>query len=170
MVEQTPERSSVIVELERCMMPGSEAEHALRSDILSLTFYDVERLPSEALAQIGMRPQQCHNNVVTFAAEDPAGEAKVVSGWWRRGDVFVLHSVIMAQGRLYCVTPHADPEPLVFAPDSAISWATNGKALRKGDSFPAIVRTHPDAVIATAKAARDALLAGADLQSVRFPF
>lgn len=170
MVEHSLDRSSVILELERCMVPASSAEDALQEDIRLLTFYTVARLPDDALEQMRMHPQQCHNNVHAYARADPTGEAKAVPGWWKRGDVFVLHSVILSQDLLHCVTPHADGEHILFAPDPAIAWATSDSVLRDGQPFPTIVRTEPEAVIARAKEARDALLAGADIRSVIFPF
>ncbi|WP_230188172.1 hypothetical protein [Sphingobium sp. CECT 9361] len=170
MVDRSLSRSSVILELERCMVPASLAENSLQDDIRSLTFYSVARLPQETLEQMSMLPQQCHNNVHTYAKADPTGESKVVPGWWKRGDVFVLHSVVLSRDLLHCVTPHADGEPILFAPDPAIAWADADQVLRDGQSFPTIVRNEPEAVIAKAKKARDALLAGADLGSVTFPF
>ena len=152
------------------MIPISAAENALDDDIRLLTFYTVARLPRDMLTEAGMQLQQCHNNAFIFAATDPTGNTKAVSGWWKRGDVFVFHSVVIARGTLQCVTPHIDPNPITFAPDTEIEWARDGGVLRKGKPFPAIVRTYPAAVIASATAARDALLAGADPRSVDLPF
>ncbi|MGK2912175.1 MAG: hypothetical protein ACSLE1_20615 [Sphingobium sp.] len=155
--------STMLIELDRCMVPASPEEHALLDELLSLNFYEVMRAPTREMADMQMRPQQCHNNAMLWASLDPSGNSKPVSGWWRRGDLFLFHSVVLSQSVLHCVTPHDFPAPIEFAPDADIHWQEIGAKMvadRRGMKVPYLVRGHPEETIASARTARLALLAG----------
>lgn len=154
---------TVLIELDRCMIPSSPEEYALLDEVLSLKFYEVMRAPAHELADMQMRPQQCHNNAMLWASLDHTGNSKPVSGWWRRGDFFLFHSVILSRSVLRCVTPHDVPAPIEFAPDACIHWQEIGGKMmpdRCGMKVPYLVRSHPEETIAAARTARSALLGG----------
>lgn len=149
-----------IVELERCLEPASSEEQELVSEISALTFYQVARVSEERMAEMRMLPQTCHNNAAAYAALDRSNNSKPVSGWWRRGDVFLFHSVVLSQSRLQCVTPNGLSGMLEFAPDPAIEWVDiNGMkvARRNGQRVPYLVRVHPEETMAAAREALAAL-------------
>lgn len=165
-------RAALLVEFERWMEPTSPEEGRLNDEISALQFYEVHRALPEQLAQMGMKPQESHQNAAVYVRLDPSGESRHVSGWWRRGGIFFFHSVVLTQGKLHCITPHPDPSPLSYAPDFDIVWRETGGLLnaeRRGREVPYLVRNFPDQVIAAAKTARDALLAGADPSAIRAP-
>lgn len=143
------------------MAPASAVEDRLLAEILSFTFYDVDRLPDADMAQAQMQAQQCHNNAFAYAAQDPSGESKAVSGWWKRDGIFLLHSVVLTHSRLVCVTPHPSSPAMEFAPDPRIEWEYVGGqrvARRDGTNVPDVVRLHPAETMAAARRARDLLL------------
>ncbi|WP_145958968.1 hypothetical protein [Sphingobium sp. SCG-1] len=147
------------------MSPNSFDEQELLKEILALTFYEVTHATESEMADMHMQPQQCHNNVAACIALDPSGSSRTVAGWWKRGDVFLFHSVVLSQSRLLCVTPIADRTPLDFAPDPLIEWHDiNGSkvARRLGKKVPYIVRLHPEDTIQAARDARQALIGNAD--------
>ena len=145
------------------MAPASAAEDRLREEILSFTFYHVNRLSEADMTQAHMQPQQCHNNAAAYAAQDASGGSRAVSGWWKRDGIFLFHSVVLAQSRLFCVTPHPSSPSLEFAPDPRIEWHDSGSkrvARRNGQDVPDIVRLHPAETREAARKARDLLLGG----------
>lgn len=153
----------MLSELEHCILPASPEEHALSNEVLSLKFYDVTRAPAPDMSETRMRPQQCHNNAMLWASLDDSGSCQVVSGWWRRGDLLLFHSVVLARSVLRCVTPHYDPAPIIFAPDANIHWQKNGGTMvadRRGKRVPYLIRSRPEETIAAARRMRAMLLAG----------
>jgi len=172
MARHDQDKSNMIVELERCMVPASSEERDLLEKIRALTFYQVPRAPQDRLADIQMHPQRCHDNAAQWAKADASNGSRLVSGWWRRGDIFLFHSVVLTQSRLVCVTPHAYPSPLEFAPDPEIEWLDiRGvrSPRRRGQKIPYLVRAHPEDFITAAREARQALLDGADPHDIILP-
>ncbi|WP_200901811.1 hypothetical protein [Pannonibacter phragmitetus] len=165
-------RARMLSELERWMVPESEAEARLNDEIRAMTFYSISRQPDHVLDYMRMKPQQCHHNAASCARLDPSGESKHVSGWWKRGGIFFFHSVILSQTKLHCITPHHDNAKLEFAPDFDIIWHEKNGVMTsesKGQDVPYLVRDYPEAIIKAATEARDALLAGADPRSIKLP-
>lgn len=166
-------RKRMIVEIERLMAPATEAEERLNGEIRALDFYNIDRAPKDIIAYMKMKPQQCHQNAGVYARLDPTKQTRHVSGWWKRGGIFYFHSVILADGKLICITPHPDPAQLQFAPDEEIKWhEADGKmdSTRRGAEVPFLVRDFPDKIIAAAAKARDELLSGADPRSIDIIF
>lgn len=163
-------RAAMIAELERLMAPASPEEDALNDEIRALDFYDIGRVPDTQLRFMKMEPQRCHQNAAAYEKLDPSGESRHISGWWKRNGIFYLHSVILSQTKLHCITPHPDPARLMFAPDYEIVWVeADGvmNANRRGAKLPYLVRDFPEKVIADATEARDALLKGADPRTIK---
>lgn len=163
MARLDPDKANMILELKRCMAPPSHDEQQLLAEILALPFYEVSRVPDGEMADRDMQPHLCHNNAAIYAALDSLGNSRPVSGWWKRGDLFLFHSVVLSESTLRCVTPDDYPAPLEFAPDIAIEWLdVNGirVAHRHGKKVPYVVRADPEGTIAAAGEALDALLAG----------
>lgn len=163
-------RAAMIAELERLMVPASAEEDALNDEIRALTFYKFDRVPDEQLAYMKMEARRCHQNAAAYAKLDPSGESRHVSGWWKRNGIFYLHSVILFQTKLYCITPHPDRAPLQFAPDFEIVWVESDgvmNASRRGSKLPYLVRDFPEKVIKEATEAYDALMKGADPRSIK---
>lgn len=160
----------MLVELERLVAPTSPAEEALNGEIRGMRFYSIRRAPDDQIAYMRMKPQQCHQNAASYARLDPSGESRHVSGWWKRGGIFYFHSVILSRTRLSCITPHRDGSAVQFAPDFDIAWKVSGEVMnasRRGEKVPYLVRDFPDRVIEEAEAARNALLGGADPNSIK---
>jgi hypothetical protein len=163
-------RKQMLVELGRLMAPSSPEEDHLNDKIRALRFYDISRVAAEQLRFMEMEPQQCHQNAAAYVKLDPSGASRHVWGWWKRGGIFYLHSVVRAQGKLLCVTPNEDNDPLKFAPDDEIEWREEEGVmtpLRMGRKVPYLVRDFPEEVISAANEARDELLAGADPRSIK---
>ncbi|RVT40195.1 hypothetical protein [Sphingobium algorifonticola] len=165
MAQDARNLSSVLLELEQLAMPETPEEQLLVEEILALRFYDVSSVPDAEMAAQRMQPQQCHNNAAAFAARDPSGQSRPVAGWLRRGGLFLFHSVVLSQSRLRCVTPHDHALPLAFAPDPEIEWLDVDDrkiARRRGSAVPYVVRVDPQAIIARARKAKQALLDGSE--------
>ncbi len=159
------------VELGRLAAPTSALEATLLPEIEALTFYEVERAPDDILVYCNMKPQQCHTNAGEYARLDPEQKTRHISGWWKRGDIFYFHSVVLIGTKLFCVTPHRDKRPLSFAPDYDVHWRTledRHVSERRGVDPPYLVRRDPDVVIASAAMLLAELDAGADPYSLRF--
>jgi hypothetical protein len=157
-------------EIERLSAPVSAEETSLLSAIEQLCFSDIPRASARTLIEMQARPAHCHANAKSFEETDPTGRSRRVAGWWRRGEVFYFHSVVLSQDRLICVTPHPDAAPLRFAPDSDISWIIEAgyqKATRWGRKVPGAVRRDPAKVIAGCQAALRRLNAGDDPRNIR---
>lgn len=166
-------RAAMIAELERLMEPTCPEEDALNDEIRALKFYEFDRVPDAQLRYMKMEPQRCHQNAAAYEKLDPTGESRHISGWWKRNGIFYLHSVILSQTKLHCITPHPDPARLTFAPDFDIVWVeADGvmEANRRGAKLPYLVRDFPADVIEEATAARDALLKGADPFTIKMAF
>jgi hypothetical protein len=166
-------RAAMMAELERLMVPTSPEEDALNDEIRALEFYEFDRVPDAQLRYMKMEPQRCHQNAAAYTKLDPSGESRHISGWWKRNGIFYLHSVILTQTKLHCITPHPDPDRLKFAPDYDIVWVeADGvmNANRRGAKLPYLVRDFPADVIAEATEARDALLKGADPRTIKMAF
>lgn len=166
-------RAAMRVELGRLAASASAEEANLLDTIEALDFYKVERAPDDVLAYCRMKPQQCHVNAGEYARLDPRQQTRHISGWWKRGDIFYFHSVILTETRLFCVTPHPDKRPLTFAPDYDIVWRERDDrhvADRLGVDPPYLVRRDPEQVIANAKTALAELDAGVDPYSIKVDF
>jgi len=160
------------VELARLMVPPSASEARLLAEIEEMDFYKVQRASDHVLTYGNMKPQQCHTNAGEYARLDPEKETQHVSGWWKRGDIFYFHSVVLRQTKLFCVTPHADGSALEFAPDFDITWHDAGdrwRSARGGGEVPYLVRRDPLEVIDICTSALAQLDAGVDPFTIRIP-
>lgn len=143
--------------------PPTMEEARLLEVIEGLRFVDVPQASAASMEFMQTRPQHCHANARWFEEADPFGKARSVTGWWRRGNVFYLHSVVYDRGQLVCITPGPDVPPLWFAPDTDIQSKLNGHlrtATRWGRPVPSTVRRDPAAVIARCDTALKRLEAG----------
>ncbi len=63
-------RARMLIELERWMVPESEAEARLNDEIKAMTFYSISSQPDHALDYMRMKPQRCHQNAAFYARLD----------------------------------------------------------------------------------------------------
>jgi len=146
--------------------PPSPWEAAVCAELKEENVVIVPRAPADQLASMRMPANKCHANVRWYVQNDPAGKARSVTGWWVQWPVFVLHSVIEADGQLVCITPSAYNEVEVpFLPDPKISWVEDGEvysAVRQGHIIGPGVRALPAFTMAQNAIVRERLLAGCD--------
>lgn len=78
--------------------------------------------PDEIIAYMRTEPNQCHLNCYLYERAAPKGYAKWVKGWIKGPGTYVLHSVIRANGELWCITPRPyDHNPsFLFIPDERL--------------------------------------------------
>ena len=116
--------------------PASAWEAAMVAEVGRLPVVPVGRVPAAQLVSAGMRLNECHDNAIWYAANDPSGRTRHVVGWWPHADLLLLHSVVESAGRYWCITPQAasTPEWFSFIPDAGISWTDepDGRVFRRG--------------------------------------
>lgn len=156
-------RQAALVDIARWLEPPTAAEADLFAVVSALPLLRIPRGSPEMLAYCRMEAQQCHLNASAYARLDPTKRSKMVSGWWKRGDDFVFHSVIHNGDTYACVTPF-DENELHFAPDEAITWDELGDgrriARRDGAELPYGLRADPAKTMAQAELVRTRLLSG----------
>jgi hypothetical protein len=162
-------RAKMIDEMERWMMPPSDREAQLLKEVEALLFKTIERAPKEMMEWGRMKPQQCHANAFGYCQGDRTGNAKPVSGWWRRHDpmsgttVYAFHTVVKNFTGMFCLTPYFNEDSLEFAPDPKIEWRVENDFrhhARDGEELPFMVRKNPETVIQEATGVRDRLRSG----------
>lgn len=158
-------RRSMLGEMDLWTRPASEYELQLATEISNMTVVIVNRPPREDIIRHGMRPQECHQNCISYCQLDPEGKSTLVSGWWIRGDNYVSHSVIEREGQLFCVTPYIwEERQFRFIVDPMITWkdGPNGTVISKRDGRPLElrVRTDPERTIQQCKDIRDLVIKG----------
>lgn len=158
-------RAAILKECDLWDRPGTPEEAAAVERITALPFVMARRAPPEQLAWARMQPRECHANAIWYAENDPTGQAKHVLGWWRQGDLLVLHSVVLMQGHYVCITPQEwdVPQTFPFIPDPAITWEPEGEFRRyvvDGHRIDAGLRMDPDAHRASIVLMRERLAAG----------
>lgn len=132
-------RQSCLAELDRWMFEASDWEARTVTAIADLPAFRVPRARPDESAALGMLARRCHANVRRLVDGDPSGAARQVTGWWRLGGKYVLHSVLETENGMRCVTPAPlhDDDALDFIPDPRIEW-------READGIPVAYRDgHP---------------------------
>lgn len=142
-------RIQLIAECERWMFEPTEWERALVAEIQQLPAFVVPRLSEAEALGVGMLPKKCHRNTTTFARCDPDRKTQVVAGWFRQAEMYLLHSVILREGRMQCVTPmpRIPGDSIDFIPDPSIEWrAVDGRVIswRNGREVGIGVRANPE--------------------------
>lgn len=159
-------RASMLAQADAWSRPASAWEAELVEELLDMPVVRVPRLPAEDIAWMRMPANECHANTRWYAANEPTGQVRSVSGWWLQGFDFVLHSVIGNQGEYRCITPSADGETeIFFIPDAKIEWVETGEvysARRNGQFVDLGVRRFPAFTRAINEAVRTRLLAGVE--------
>lgn len=160
-------RQSCLAELDRWMFAPSSWEARTVAAIADLPAFRVPRARSGESAALGMLARRCHANVRRLVEGDPSGTARQVTGWWRLGGKYVLHSVLETENGMRCVTPaplHED-DALDFIPDARIEWReADGVpiAYRDGHPIGPGVRADPAEEMAGLDRIRRRLLSGMD--------
>lgn len=146
------------------MVPPSAWEAALVEELLDENVECVPRVSPEDLAWMRMPANHCHQNCWWYEANDPTGRSRAVTGWWLQGLDFVLHSVMEADGRYFCITPSmAQESEIYFIPDPELKWIREPDriaVMRNGGEVDLGVRRFPAFTIAWNEMLRDRLLAG----------
>ena len=117
-------RQSCLAELDRWMFEASDWEARTVTAIADLPAFRVPRARPDESAALGMLARRCHANVRRLVDGDPSGAARQVTGWWRLGGKYVLHSVLETENGMRCVTPAPlhDDDALDFIPAPRIEW------------------------------------------------
>ena len=146
--------------------PLSAWETAVCADLSEDAVVVVRRAPPEQIAWMRMPANECHANARWYAKHHPSGRARAITGWWVQWPDFVLHSVVEADGLLFCITPVSfDETEFPFIPDPKISWIEDGEfrsAIRNDQIIGPGVRMFPAFTIARNAIVRERLLAGVD--------
>lgn len=158
---------SMLDEMHLWMGPASDYERKLASEISTIPAVTVRRPPRAEMLRHGMRPQECHQNCISYCQLDPERKSTVVTGWWIRGDNYVSHSVVRRDGYLFCVTPYLwEERQFSFIPDPKIIWkeGPNDTVVSERDGRPLElrIRVDPEATIRQCKEIRDLLMNGMD--------
>ncbi len=117
-------RETFLANAEQWMFPPSRWERDAVREILDGPVERAVRSLPRGAAVLNGPLRECHANAEFYAAHDPTGRAKMVTGWWRQPNVLVLHSLVDIDGQLYCVTPSdVDPSPdFTFIRDPKLHW------------------------------------------------
>ncbi|MEG8030676.1 hypothetical protein QP179_03285 [Sphingomonas aurantiaca] len=152
--------------------PVTAEEAAAVAEIEQLDSYIVHRYPKHMLDYMKMKPNECHANARFMEANDPEQKTKHVTGYWPQAGNYVLHSVVLREGEMLCVTPLAinAPDSFTFIPDFDIEWKQESDgytAYRKGYKVEPGLRSDPlenkriaDIIIARMEAGVPPLKAG----------
>jgi len=137
-----------IQQMERWDFPPSDAEAEAVAEIEKMPEIVVRRYPSDMLAYMRMKPNECHANARFMQDEDPEGKCRQVTGYWPQSGNYVLHSVVERDGEMFCVTPIVigGPDEFPFIPDPNIEWRIEGDyrvAYRKGIMVDPGFRSNP---------------------------
>lgn len=141
----------------------SQWEADLVTELVQLPYFDVPHLPKEELERMGMRPNECYENVRRCVRDTPG--ALAIDGWIIDRPDFLTHSVVFHCEQFICVTPSLlDQQKIPFIPDPKISWIEKGgKAcpVRNGQivSGPG-VREFPEFTVARYSVVRGRLESG----------
>lgn len=158
------ERRRLLEQAESWMAPPSAWEAALVEELLDADLELVPRMSPEDMAWMRMPANRCHENCWWYEAHDQTGGSKAVTGWWLQGLDFVLHSVIVSDGRYCCITPSRAQEPeIYFIPDPKIEWIKETDriaVIRNGREIDLGVRRFPAFTIAWNRRLRERLLSG----------
>ncbi|RWI62439.1 MAG: hypothetical protein EOR30_33600 [Mesorhizobium sp.] len=73
-------RQSMLDEMHLWMGPASDYERKLATEIATIPAVTVRRPPRAAMIRHGMKPQECHQNCISYCQLDPEG--KVDSRDW----------------------------------------------------------------------------------------
>jgi hypothetical protein len=158
-------RQKLLAEIDRWLTPPTEEEAAIVRALDALPRGTIRRASPAELAYMRMKRQECHQNCFSYAQLDPEKKARVVSGWWVRGDVYTFHSVVERDGGMTCITPYMLEEREVeFISDSEIVWNEDADgrkwASRDGKRVPHAVRRDPERTIAESQWVKARLLSG----------
>jgi hypothetical protein len=140
-------RQSMLKEMDLWTEPPSDYERQLAAEISGMPVVKVLRPPRAEIIQHGMKPQECHQNCISYCQLDPEGRSTIVTGWWIKGDNYVSHSVVRREQQLFCVTPYIwEERQFRFVPDSKITWSDgpNGTVVSERDGRPLELRVRMD--------------------------
>lgn len=129
--------------------PASDQEAQAVREIEQLDEYIVHRYPKHLLEHMKMKPNECHANARFMEDNDPEKKCRQVSGYWPQAGNYVLHSVVLRDGEMFCVTPIVidGPDSFSFIPDFDIEWKLEDDgytAYRKGLAIEPGLRSDPE--------------------------
>jgi hypothetical protein len=158
-------RQSMLKEMDLWTGPASDYERQLATEIDEMPAVTVLRPPRSEMIRHGMKPQECHQNCISYCQLDPEERSTVVTGWWIRGENYVSHTVVRREGHLFCVTPYIwEEREFRFVPDAKIRWreGPNGTVVSERDGRPLElrIRTDPERTIQQCKDIRDLVVKG----------
>lgn len=159
-------RRDLLADMDRWLIPFSDAEGALVEEIRTLSFAEIGRLDEATLRRFHMDSKNCHANVANYIERTRMKSAHAVCGWWDIGSgAYVLHSVVATRRGWFCVTPYFDERRLKFAADPQLRVTPKGAAsgfARNGRPAPLHVRYDYSRVVAECSIIRERLLTGMD--------
>lgn len=158
-------RTEFLTRLEEWSFPITDWELQTVEELKELPVIKVPRVDSNQLAEMRMKPHQCHANVRFLAEHDPKCKTEMITGWWLQGENYVLHSIVNQWGDLACVTPVLinSESPFDFIPDSKIEWCEQGEkytAYRDGVRIGKGIRSSPTQALADLMVIKQRLLSG----------
>jgi hypothetical protein len=146
--------------------PPTEWEATLCRELEAKPVQIVARAPTDQLAWMKMKANECHTNAGWYAEHDPEKKSRHVAGWWVQGPNFASHSLIERDGQLTCITPtYSGETEIPFIPDTEITWQTeNGVrcAYRNGQQIGPGVRRFPAFTMALTEIIRRRIRSGGD--------
>lgn len=159
-------RRAMVADMDRWLVPFTDAECALVDEIRLLSFAEIPRLDQGTLQRFDMDSKNCHANVANYVHRRRLKSARPVTGWRDIGSgAYVLHSVVATRRGWFCVTPYFDERRLKFAADPKLRATPKGMTsgfARDGVAAPLHVRYDYDRVVAECSMIRDRLLSGMD--------
>lgn len=142
-----------LAECEKFLKPICSREAQISREIARLPKHKALRWPHRMFYIGSMAHQECHANCMKMAGTDE--NARHVTGWWMISEgVYILHSVMLFEGRYICITPTLEEESTIefidFLPDMKLRWysePTQWICKRDGRRAPSVVRSDPKKTI-----------------------